>query len=791
MPDSSVLRRAHQEAGERLPVEAISGRHLHKQNFRRLVETAALVEPTGETSTATGGRPAAQFRFRREVVQERPAPGLRLGGRVDSPRTLNLCRRSAATNDGAACGLRLSALSTAVQLGVEFGFAGALMEFFFCSAWCCWRFRSSPSWRWSRPININDRLRAIERASPRLNRGWPVRRARRRAGQPAAIAQSSPAGARPRGRAAAAEPPPAPPPPPATEAGSARAAAAEAEPERVVSFEEKFGTRWTVWIGGVALALGGIFLVKYSIEAGLIGPGLRLFFGALLAAALVAARRMDAPARSRSPASPRLPAADIPSILTAAGTTVAYATVYAAYGLYGFLDPAFAFVLLGAVALATLGAALLHGPALAALGLVGAFVTPMLVASAAPNYWALYIYLAVVTAAAFALALMRLWQWLALIAVAFGFFWLLPGIHDSGVDALAAHLFHVVAGYALSAALIVAGLFYGPSSEPGKIDPLSVDRALGLSHRRAHPGAGEPARPGGAHRLHRCSRSPPSPSPGARDAAAGAVPVAAMLASIVILRWALAPEIAHLIAPAGRRRRSRAAAVARRHRRRISGSASASRRCSAPAASWRRAARDRRSSRSCGAPPGSRRRSLILIALYYRIAGFERSIPFAGLALLLAALNGFATETLGKRDAASGPRRLRRALRHRHGRGAGAGADLLAGKRLAHGRARPDGAGHRLDRLAAPVPDAALACRRRVRAGGGAGRLGAAHRRQRRRHDADLQLDPLRLRRAGDLVLGRGLSAAQARRRHAVAHGRQRRDPVHGADRASSKSAIS
>jgi hypothetical protein len=63
-------------------VEAISGRHLHKQNFRRLVETAALVEPTGETSTATGGRPAALFRFRREVVQERPAPGLRLGRRA-------------------------------------------------------------------------------------------------------------------------------------------------------------------------------------------------------------------------------------------------------------------------------------------------------------------------------------------------------------------------------------------------------------------------------------------------------------------------------------------------------------------------------------------------------------------------------------------------------------------------------------------------------------------------------------------------------------------------------------
>jgi hypothetical protein len=60
-------------------VEAISGRHLHKQNFRRLVEASAVVEPTGEMSRATGGRPAALFRFRRDVLQERPAPGLRVG----------------------------------------------------------------------------------------------------------------------------------------------------------------------------------------------------------------------------------------------------------------------------------------------------------------------------------------------------------------------------------------------------------------------------------------------------------------------------------------------------------------------------------------------------------------------------------------------------------------------------------------------------------------------------------------------------------------------------------------
>lgn len=59
-------------------VEAILGPHLHKQNFRRLVEGAGLVEATGEVKTQTGGRPARLYRFRREVLLERPAPGVRV-----------------------------------------------------------------------------------------------------------------------------------------------------------------------------------------------------------------------------------------------------------------------------------------------------------------------------------------------------------------------------------------------------------------------------------------------------------------------------------------------------------------------------------------------------------------------------------------------------------------------------------------------------------------------------------------------------------------------------------------
>ena len=62
-------------------VEAVAGRDVHKQNFRRLVEGTALVEPTGAMVSRGRGRPAALFRFRREILTERPARGVRFGVR--------------------------------------------------------------------------------------------------------------------------------------------------------------------------------------------------------------------------------------------------------------------------------------------------------------------------------------------------------------------------------------------------------------------------------------------------------------------------------------------------------------------------------------------------------------------------------------------------------------------------------------------------------------------------------------------------------------------------------------
>jgi len=242
-------------------------------------------------------------------------------------------------------------------------------------------------------------------------------------------------------------------------------------PEAAPGFEERVGTRWVVWLGGLTLALGGFFMVRYSIDAGLLGPGVRTLLGGAFALALLATGEWTRRQESTS-AIAVLPIANIPAILTAAGTAVAFGTVYAAYALYGFLAPASAFILLGLVALGTLAAALLHGPMLAGLGIVAAFGTPLLVSSEKPDFWALYIYLAVVTAAAFSLARIRLWSWLAVTTIALALLWTLPVLNFDPPQ-VGPYAFHVISGFALATLLVVCGLLFGPPAEDDRVEPVS------------------------------------------------------------------------------------------------------------------------------------------------------------------------------------------------------------------------------------------------------------------------------------------------------------------------------
>ena len=257
-----------------------------------------------------------------------------------------------------------------------------------------------------------------------------------------------------------APPIPAPPEPPAAEPAPVKPATVPpvraADPVSVAvpararpSIEERFGTRWTVWVGGLALALGAVLLVRYSVEQGFFGPGARIAAGLALGLGLVGGGEILR-RRLRGAEVPGRP--DIPAMVTASGIVALFGALYAAHALYGFIGPELAFVALGATGLGAMVAALLHGPTLAGIGLVGALATPLLVGSDSASLWPLTLYLPVVTACAYAFAWTKGWRGLGLAAGIGAAAWSLAlGLFAIEGDATAAALVHVVLQGALAA----------------------------------------------------------------------------------------------------------------------------------------------------------------------------------------------------------------------------------------------------------------------------------------------------------------------------------------------------
>jgi uncharacterized membrane protein len=286
----------------------------------------------------------------------------------------------------------------------------------------------------------------------------------------------------PRPKAAASVPPVEPPPP----AAPPRPAAG-ATPPATESFEQALGTKWAVWAGGLALAVGGLFLVRYTIDAGLLGPGVRIVMGLLLAAGLIVAGEWFRRNENQISVA-ALPQANIPSILTAAGTVVAFGTIYAAHALYDFIGPAFAFIALGATGIITMLAAALHGPALAGIGLAGAFASPLLVQSSTPNPWPVVLYLAVVAASALVLSRTRKWTWLSVAAVAGASIWgvaLLAPQGTSGAGTLMFGLSAAAVHALLQLALVAFFLAIEPNADvpdaKAEPDPLATIALAAMS----------------------------------------------------------------------------------------------------------------------------------------------------------------------------------------------------------------------------------------------------------------------------------------------------------------------
>lgn len=142
---------------------------------------------------------------------------------------------------------------------------------------------------------------------------------------------------------------------------------------RTINFEHLFGGRALVWFGGVALAFAGFFLVKYSIEQGLLTEQIRTVLGGLFGLALLAGGHKI---RLR----PHM--ADgkrIAQALSGAGIAVLYGVCFAAASLYHLIPPLLGFTGMCAVTGTALLLSLQHGAPIAALGLIGGFATPTVI----------------------------------------------------------------------------------------------------------------------------------------------------------------------------------------------------------------------------------------------------------------------------------------------------------------------------------------------------------------------------------------------------------------------------
>lgn len=235
--------------------------------------------------------------------------------------------------------------------------------------------------------------------------------------------------------------------------------------------EQTIGARWSIWIGGVTLAIGGVFLVKYAVDHGVLGPLPRILLGTLLGMVLLVGGEWS----RRQPQRFRVPGydnANIPATLTAAGTLVLFGSVFAAHALYGLIGPLAAFVLLGLLAFSAMLTALLHGPALATLGLLGSYVAPFLINSKSSDILPLVFYVLAVSAAAVAIGRFRGWLWFAGAAV--GGLFLYAGLMEIGAGPADRLLLNI---YFAGALMIVYGGFVWRVHAVDPAHPEPVDRA--------------------------------------------------------------------------------------------------------------------------------------------------------------------------------------------------------------------------------------------------------------------------------------------------------------------------
>ncbi len=178
------------------------------------------------------------------------------------------------------------------------------------------------------------------------------------------------------------------------------------------SFELNFGAKLPVWIGGIAMAFAGFYLVSYSIEMDLIGPGLQVILGLLFGAGLLGAAYRFGPEQAK-----------IGQSLAGAGIAVLYCAVFVASSYYKIIPPLLGFSGMTAITALAVIMAIRHGAPIAIMGMLGGFLTPLLVGSNSGSTPLLLAYIYVLFTALFWFLRHMQWWSLLLLLTPLGLLW--------------------------------------------------------------------------------------------------------------------------------------------------------------------------------------------------------------------------------------------------------------------------------------------------------------------------------------------------------------------------------
>lgn len=199
---------------------------------------------------------------------------------------------------------------------------------------------------------------------------------------------------------------------PAPEAAPEPAAAAAPPPRPKETLEQKFGARFFAWIGALAVALAGVFLVKYSIDQGYLEPPARVALATLLGLVFTGAGEWLLKRDAR-----------IAQAVSAAGIAVLYAAVFAAVALYGLIGRGTGVGLAGLITAVAVALSLRQGPFVALLGLVGGTVAPVVLMESGGDALTLFAYLLALVAGVLVVVRHRRWWWLGWCALASAGLW--------------------------------------------------------------------------------------------------------------------------------------------------------------------------------------------------------------------------------------------------------------------------------------------------------------------------------------------------------------------------------